>query len=289
MDMMKSRSAEKKAAVILLGILIISVVVWLPGGCPLYASDSETIRIGGTGGAIGSIRELALAYQKNHPGVSVRIIPHLGTRGGIKAVLDRAIDIGLAGRNLSPQELAQGLQEYDYGKSPFVFVTAGTGKMMDLTLDTIVRIYRGEIRKWPDGTPIRLILRPEGDIDTLMLKAISSEMRDAVSRAESREGMMMAMDDQENCDKIEKVKGAFGTSTLTQLIAEKRALTALPFNGVTPNIENMVSGRYPYYKLFHMVTGPRSSNLSKEFVKFVTSPEGKKILRQTGNHVPGVR
>lgn len=287
---MKCRTVADRLLLIVVSVLAVAVITVLPGGNGrLSAADLETIKIGGTGGAIGSMKELALAYRRKHPGTAIRIIPHLGTRGGIKAVIDGAIDIGLAGRNLDPQERSQGLQEYEYARSPFVFVTAGSGQRMDLTPDTLAKIYRSEIRKWPDGTPMRIIMRPEGDIDTVMLKAISPEVRDAVILAESREGLLTAMDDQQNCDMLEKIKGAFGTSTLTQLIADKRSLTALPFNGVTPGIKAMVAGRYPYYKSFSMVTGPKSSPLSRAFIEFVKSPEGKRTLTQTGNHVPGTK
>jgi phosphate transport system substrate-binding protein len=150
--------------------------------------------------------------------------------------MEGAIDIGRAGRHLNPEELSMGLKEVKYAKSPFVFVTAKNGKGMDLTHEMIVGIYRGDIRKWPDGTPIRLILRPEGDVDTIMLKGISHDMREAVGKAQARKGMTIAMDDQENADKLEKIKGSFGTSTLTQIISEKRALTVLPLNGITPDL-----------------------------------------------------
>lgn len=284
---MKCRTVADRLLLIVVSVLAVALIPVLPGGNGQpSAADLETIKIGGTGGAIGSMKELAQAYKKKHPGTAIRIIPHLGTRGGIKAVLNGAIDIGLAGRNLSQQELAQGLQEYEYARSPFIFVTGGAGKKMDLTSDTVAKIYRGEINKWPDGTPIRLLMRPVGDIDTIMLKAVSPEIRDAVILAESREGLLTAMDDQQNCDMLEKIKGSFGTSTLSQLITEKRSLTALPVNGVTPGIKAMVAGRYPYYKSFSMVTGPKSSPLSRAFIEFVKSPEGKRTLTQTGNHVP---
>ncbi|MBI5075919.1 MAG: substrate-binding domain-containing protein [Nitrospirae bacterium] len=286
---MKCRTVADKLLLIVLSILAVAVFPVLPGRGRLSAAHPETIKIGGTGGAIGSMKELALAYQKRHPGTVIRIIPHMGTRGGIKAVLDGALDIGLAGRKLSSQELQQDLLEYEYAWSPFVFVTAGSGKRIDLTTDTVAKIYRGEIGKWPDGTPVRLLLRPQGDIDTIMLKAMSQEVRDAVIVAESRKGLMIAMDDMQNCDMLEKIKGAFGTSTLTQIIAEKRSITALPFNGVTPDIAAMVAGRYPYYKPFHLFIGPKSSPLSQAFIEFVKSPEGKRILTQTGNHVPGAK
>lgn len=286
---MKFHTARKRVTVLFWWIVVISLLVSLTGGDCLSASNPATIRIGGTGGAFGAMKELVAVFQKKRPNVTVTIIPHLGTRGGLNGVLKGAIDIGIAGRRLTPQELAQGLKEIEYARSPFVFVTRSKGARMDLTLDMIAGIYRGDIRKWPDGTPVRPILRPTGDVDILMLKAISPAMRDALSRAEAREGMTIALDDQENCDLLEKVKGSFGTSTLTQIISEKRSLTLLPLNGVTPGIKAMVDGRYPYYKPFLIVTGPKSSPLSKEFLTFVKSAEGRKILMRTGNHLPEVR
>ena len=183
-----------------------------------------TIKIGGTGGAMGAMNELARAFRKKHPGMDIIFVPNLGTSGGITAVTAGAIDIGLSGRPLNRSELASGLREVEYARSPFVFVTAHTATGMNLTLDQIARIYRGEVKKWPDGIPIRLILRPEGDADTIMLKSISPDLREAVGKAQSREGMTMALTDKDSADAIEKIKGAFGTSTLTQIISEKRAL-----------------------------------------------------------------
>lgn len=266
---------------VLLGLLL----AVLCGGDCLAASAAAPLRIAGTGGALGAMKQLAAGFQKKYPGSSVQIIPHLGTRGGISGVLKGAIDIGLAGRQLNPQELAQGLQGTEYARSPFVFVT-GSKQQLDLSHELIARIYRGEVMQWRDGTPIRPVLRPEGDVDILMLKAITPAITDAVSRAGSREGMTIALDDQQNCDLLEKIPGSFGTSTLTQIVAEKRALAMLPLNGVTPTIKTMIAGRYPHFKTFVMVTGPKSSPLARQFIAFVKSPEGGKILARTGNHVP---
>ena len=80
---MKFPSADKIIVLIMLSILIISVFFLLPDGVSLYASDSATLKIGGTGGALGTMKELAAAFEKKHPGVTVSIIPHLGTRGAL--------------------------------------------------------------------------------------------------------------------------------------------------------------------------------------------------------------
>lgn len=281
--------SRKKTVRLFRQFLIIATFILLSGRDCLLAAEVVTLKIGGTGGALGAMKELAAAYQKKQPGISVDVIPHLGTRGGISGVLKGAIDIGLAGRHLTPQEVAQGLQGVEYARSPFVFVTRSRNQWFDLTPDLIAAIYRGEIGKWPDGTPIRPVLRPEGDVDILMLREMSPAIRAAVDRAQSREGMTLARDDHQNCDLLEKVQGSFGTATLTQIVAEKRSLAILPLKGVEPSLTTMATGRYPHYRSFLLVTGPKVSPRAKKFIEFITSTEGGKILARNGNLVPGSR
>lgn len=236
-----------------------------------------------------AMNELARAFLKKHPGLDIIFVPNLGTRGGISAITEGAIDIGLAGRPLNSSELATGLNEVQYARSPFVFVMAHKITGMNLTLDQIVKIYGNEVKKWPDGTPVRLILRPEGDVDTVMLKDISPDLRQAVGKAQSRAGMRTMRTDKETADAIEKVKGAFGTSTLTQIISEKRSLVVLPLNGVTPGINTLEDGTYPYFKAFYMITGPKSNPAAQSFIEFVKSKEGRAILIKTGNSILRVK
>ena len=59
------------------------------------AGLAESLKIGGTGGDLGTIKQICKAFQKSHAGVTVDVLPSLGSGGGIKAVLAGAIDIGL--------------------------------------------------------------------------------------------------------------------------------------------------------------------------------------------------
>jgi phosphate transport system substrate-binding protein len=154
---------------------------------------------------------------------------------------------------------------------------------LDLTLEQLVAIYAGETKVWPDGAPLRLILRPAGDADTTYLKAMSPAMDTAVQAALLREGMVMAVTDQEAADTIGSIRGGFGALTLTQLVAERRPLTPLRVNGVFPSLRTIADGSYPYDKTFSMVTGPKASRETQAFVKFISSREGRSVLTRTGN------
>jgi phosphate transport system substrate-binding protein len=246
----------------------------------------ETIVIGGTGCALGGIREVAGAFQKHHPGAVIKFIPSLGSGGGIKALLAGSLDLALSARPLTDQEKAEGADASAYATSPFVFAIAKSAKAYPVTLKQVASIYAGELLAWPDGTPIRLVLRPESDTDTVLLKKMSPDMESAVRKALSREGMLVAITDQENADILSKVKGAFGGMALAQIVSEKRLLQPLQLDNVSPGLAALEKGAYPFSKTFYAVFARgRNNPAARQFLAFLFSPEGRAILARTGHLV----
>lgn len=253
-------------------------------GAELQAADAgNTIRIGGTGGALGAMQQLSAAFKKTLPDVNVVVLPSLGSGGGIKALLSGTIDIALSSRPLKDSERGQGAVEIEYAKTPFVLATSNKNSMSGFTMAQVVDIYEGKIKTWPNGSLIRLVLRPEGESDTALLKNMSGAMKQAVENALSRKGMILAVTDQDSADAMENIKGALGTSTLSQIISEKRALKALSLDGVKPSAKNIANGTYPHFKTFSMVVVQKPSGLSKQFIDFVRSETGHKILTESGH------
>lgn len=247
--------------------------------------QAEEIRIGGTGAALGTLQMLAQAYAKTQPDVRIAVLPSMGSGGGIKAVLAGAIQIGVSSRPLSEAEAKAGAAAVEYGRTPFVFAAAVTHKASGITTQHLVDLYAGKVDAWPDGSKVRLVLRPVGDSDSEAIKAMSPAMREAKSAAEQRKGMVFAVTDQEAASAIEKVSGALGPSTLALLISEKRGLKALALDGVVPSAQTLANGSYPMFKQLLLVTGPKTPPEALAFVGFVQSAAGREILRQTGHWV----
>ncbi len=269
--------------------LVLLAAVLVPAGGLRAADSVEVVRIGGTGCALGGIQEAARVFHKKHPGTDFTFAPSLGSSGGIKAVLAGALDLGLSARPLSDEERKQGADAVEYARTPFIFVTSHHGRVMDLTLEDVVSIYAGETRTWPDGSPLRLVLRPAGDADTAYLKGMSPAMNGAVESALARQGMVTAITDQENAGAMGRLRGGFGAATLAQITAEHRPLRVLRMNGVMPSIAALADGSYPYYKILYAVTGPRAGRGTRAFIQFLFSPEGRAILARTGHLSPRTR
>jgi phosphate transport system substrate-binding protein len=177
------------------------------------------------------------------------------------------------------------LSAVEYAQTPLVFVTRKDVKVSNLTTDEIVKIYQGKIGVWPGNVQIRIILRPAGDTDTSITKGISPGMSEALAVAAARPGMVTALTDQENADLLENTPGSFGVSTLTQIIAEKRTMKALSFNGVAPSTKNLANGPYTLVKPFLLVTAKEVSPSAQKFLDYLKTPEARRILEKTGNIV----
>lgn len=245
-------------------------------------ATAETIRISGTGGAIGTMRFLGEAFRKAHPDVHIEIMPGMGSSGAAKAVIAGRLDIGLCGRSATNEERGKGVEDIRYAKTPFVFGVHRSVKKAGITLATAVEIYAGKRKRWEDGSRIRLILRPPMDSDIPVLKTMSLEMAAAVDIALRREGMIVAMTDQDAADAIESTPGAFGATTLALILSERREIRAMALNGAVPSVRTVMDGSYPFTKTFCMLTRINPPPAVQRFVEFVRSPAGAAILAKYG-------
>ncbi len=265
-------------------ILILSMI----GGVLPLTAYAETIKIGGTGSALGTMRILAQAYMKSNPEAKVIVLPSLGSSGGVRAMLSGVIDIALTTRPPKKKERAKGAAGIEYGRSPFVIATGIKNNASGMTTDQLADIFGGKTATWPDGSRIRFILRPKRDSDSKILRSISPRMRQALKKARSRPGMTIARNQQENAKFVETIPGALGTSVLALILSEKRRMKPLSFNGVKPSPRAIAEGTYPYFKRYHMVTSPQKpSALARRFIAFVRSAEGSEILTRNGHWVVG--
>jgi phosphate transport system substrate-binding protein len=265
---------------------LVLLIIWpiITGSTLTTGDKAATIRIGGTGCALGGIKAVAQAFEKRNPGIRIKVLPSLGSGGGIKALFSGAVDIALSARELTDTELSQGATAIEYARTPFAFVTSERTEKVALSLNQVAAVYRGDKQRWPDGTPIRLILRPETDADMIFLRTMSPVMEKAVHHALRQEGMLIASSDQDNADLLGSIRGAFGACTIAQIESEKRHLRPLMLDGVMPSLTNLASGTYPYSKTFFAVVW-HANPASQSFIKYLQSAEGRAILMRTGHLV----
>jgi len=266
----------------LLSCLIATAIAGVVGADRAAAAD--IVKIGGTGGALGDMSRLADAYMRSHPDAKVVVLPRsLGADGGIKALRAGAVDISLVIEPLSPDDRAAGLTAVPYAKSALVFATRQDTPFDGVTTDWVIDVYRGAVTTWPDGKPIRLVLRPAHDSDMKILYAHSDAMKKAMELALARPGLLIEDTAQLAARKLMQLEGSLGSTTFAQIQSEQTPLKLLTFDGVAPTAQMVAAGRYPLVKFFYHVTRVDASAATRDFIAFLGSEEAAAILQKTGN------
>ncbi|MBF0296568.1 MAG: substrate-binding domain-containing protein [Magnetococcales bacterium] len=257
----------------------LSLLPWL-----VSTAQAESIRLSGTGMLLTAIRLVTDDYRQSHPAMQFQFhLPPVGSSGAIKAVINGQLDIALTGRPLKKEEEAGLVQEW-LGRTPFVFIAHPSVPVGRVTLDQLVEIYAGRQKHWPDGSRIRLILRPLADADTAIMTGISPAMKEAITTAHANRppGVALADTDIDLVDMVEKVPGGVGSVAFALLLAEKRPLKPLILDGVAPTVEAMEQHRYLHDKPAYLVTRVDAPSVVRDVVDYLRSATGKAKLAQLG-------
>jgi len=264
----------------------LSLVLAAVGGLaarPVLAGENLTI--GGSGSTLGAMKILGVAFEKLNPGVTVVVLPSIGTTGGIKGVSAGVIDIGLAGRRLSDEEQKFGLDVTEFAATAVVLAIKADSSLSGLSKSELIGILGGESIIGPHGQRLRPILRTAREPENIVARRAFPELGAAIERGPSRSDAVVALTAQEAADLIERIPGAIGLSTLSLIRSEKRHMKALSIDGVAPNATNVASGAYPLVIGQYLVTRPNPPERIRRFIEFVRSEPGKRLLDESGNYV----
>lgn len=176
--------------------------------------------------------------------------------------------------------------------SAFVFIVNHQNKVESLTLDEIVKIYKGEITNWKevggDDGEIIPYQRPNGSGSQTAM--ISLVMKDASFMSAPKmqiEGEMGGLVDA--IGEYTNSKNAIGYSYFyyVNTMYKRDTIKMIGVNGVKPTIETIKDGTYPVYTNGYIVTLKNIDNDSpvKKWVNEVMSPRGSKIIEGAG-YVP---
>jgi phosphate transport system substrate-binding protein len=244
-------------------------------------AENTIIRIGGTGTALAAIREIGTSLTAAEPGIAVDVLPSIGTPGGIKALAEGAIDIAVTARPLKPDERAKGVSEAACVTTALVFASSrkdATG----ITTAQLPALYADASPKWPDGTPLKVILRSRSGSEHPYLAAAVPNMSAAFEAAFKRPDVPVGSTDQDNAKLATEISGSFAVMTLLQIRGERLGLTVLPFDGVSPSFATIADKTYPFPISICLVVTNTPAPAAARFIAHVRSPIGKAIAESLG-------
>ena len=223
---------------------------------------------------IGALGEY---FTNENPDVNFTYNP-TGSGSGITAVLEGRCDIGLSSRALKDEEKAEGLVETVLAYDGIAIIVNPDNPLTDIDLDTLAKIYKGEITNWKD------VGGSDEEIVVIGREAGSGTRDGFESITDTKDACVYRQELTSTGDVITAVSQNPAAIGYASLASVKDTVKALSVGCVVPTEETVKDGTYPVQRPFVLVTreGVELSETAQKFFDFATSIEAADIISAAG-------
>ncbi len=242
-------------------------------GC---SSEKEAVATDGSTSMEKVIGVLGETFELD-TGITVTYNP-TGSGSGIKAVAAGTCDIGLSSRDLKDEEKAQGLTATVLAYDGIAIIVNPENPINDLDVETIAKIYTGEIANWSE------IGGNDGEIVLVGREAGSG----------TRDGFESITGTEDNCkyrqeltstgDVITTVAGNPAAIGYASVASVKDNVKMLTVSGVAPSEDSIKDGSYVVQRPFVLVTKSDTelSESAQKFFDYITSQNAREAISSAG-------
>ena len=222
---------------------------------------------------IGALGE---AFQ-NDTGISFTYNP-TGSGSGIKAVQEGRCDIGLSSRDLKAEEKEAGLSGTVLAYDGIAVIVNPENSVADLSVETIAKIYTGEITNWSEvgGNDVEIVL---------IGREAGSGTRDGFeSITDTEDACQYRQELTSTGDVITTVSQNPGAIGYASVASVKDTVKAVTVDGVAPTEATIKDGSYVVQRPFVLVTktGVELSDAAFKFFTYITSNDANGIISAAG-------
>ena len=254
----------------LLTVVVLAICMLV--GC----APKETVTTDGSTSMNKVIGALGEAFEAD-TGITVSYNA-TGSGAGIQAVLEGRCDIGLSSRRLKDEEKAKGLEETILAYVGIAIIVNSQNPVNGLDLETIAKIYTGEITNWKEvGGNDRQIV--------LIGREAGSGTRDGFESITGTEGKCKYRQELTSTgDVITSVASNADAIGYASLASVKNTVKAVTVDGVVPSEETVKNGTYVVQRPFVLVTkkGVKLSDSAQKFFDYATSEAANEIISSAG-------
>ncbi len=249
---------------------------------PAPALAATNITITGSTTVLPIAQKAAEDYMKKHPEVRISVAG-TGSGDGIKAVIDSTADIGDASREMKPKEIQRAKKK---GVNPKQFVVAldcivpvvhPGNPVSNMSLDQLNAIYVGKVKNWKqvggNDKPIVVISR---DSSSGTFEVWNHHV---LKKARLRPDAQLQASNGAVAQAVAGNKYAIGYVGIGYLNSKLKGLTV---NGVKASAKTAMDKSYPIARGLNMYTNGEPKGAVKNFIDYVLSPEGQKIVAEEG-------
>jgi phosphate transport system substrate-binding protein len=234
----------------------------------------HSITIAGSTSVMPFTEKLAEHFMLDHPNFVIDVQGG-GSTAGIQAVTNNTVHIGMSSRELKDKE--KSLNTITICHDGISIILHPQNKVNGLTLQQVRDIYNNIITNWKElgwiDRKIDAVTREEGS-------GTRSAFEELVMKKKEIDDGIMVQDSNGSVKEVVATDPyAIGYISLG-LLDEKVKPVAI--DGVAPSIKNIKTGSYKIVRPFLYVTNGELEPYAKEFVDFILSRDGQKILKKEG-------
>ena len=224
------------------------------------------------------------SFMEKNPGVTVTV-EYTGSGSGIESVTAGSVDIGDSSRALTDDEKANGVEENIVAIDGIAVITDKDNSVTELTSDDLKKIYTGEISNWKDL----------GGKD----EAIVAIGREAASGTRGAFIELFGIEEEKDGEKVDMTtdEASVTNSTsvmMTTVAGDENAIgyislgslddtvKAVKIDGVEATVDNVSNDSYKIARPFNILTSDKESDAAKDFVNYIMSSDGQKIVEDNG-------
>jgi phosphate transport system substrate-binding protein len=275
---------RKKGIFLVLGILTVGQIY-------VFAEMSNSIQIKGSDTMVNLGQAWAEAYMKKHPEAFVAVTGG-GSGTGIAALINGTCDIAEVSREMKQKEIdlarSKGVEpkEFKVALDGLAVAVHPENPIVQLTIDEVADIFTGKIRNWKEigrgDAPIVILSREVNSGTHLYFKEHVLRKGDPTRKDEFAEGALLLPSSQAIADEVTQNKNAIGYYGMGYINPKNKAIAIAKDKNspyYEPNIENVRTGDYYIARPLLMYTNGEPKGLVKDFLGFIFSEEGQKVVR----------
>jgi len=266
------QNAEYRNMKIYLAALLILMAVFLSACGP--RSDSAVTIAGST--SVQPYAEI-LAEAWAHLGNDEIDVQGGGSSAGITAALSGTAEIGMSSRALKADE---SLWNVEICKDGLAVIVHPDNPVSGLTLEQVRAVYTQEIANWSQlggrDAKIHIITREEGSGSRDAFVSLVMDDREISPRAivQASNGAVRQL--------VSDGEDFIGFISLGLVEEGEKPVKALSLDGVAATRENILSGAYALSRPFLFVASEEPQGPAMDFIEFILSSEGRRILTSEG-------
>jgi phosphate transport system substrate-binding protein len=243
-------------------------------GCRPSTKEGVVITIAGSTSVQPFAEKLAEIYMENHRGIIINVQGG-GSTAGISSVRGEAADIGSCSRELRKEE--KDLKEIVIAWDGIAIIVHPENKLRDLGLSQLRDVFAGRIKYWSElgwiHKRIHFVTREEGSGTRNAFEEIV--MHDVPIADEA------LVEDSNGSVREIVAHDPYAIGYISYGIVDQR-VKALWIDGIEPNLGTIREKRYKLIRPLLFVTKMAPHGLARDFIGFVLSTEGQKILEREG-------